>query len=505
MGNPHDFCLFRTTRGDWLLHSESHNIFKVSSRVSSGLSPAPQQPLLNEDLIDFSDDITVLQGMGLLADYNRKRLAAASATDGATLALNINLTAVCNLGCSYCFAKGGDYGRITGRLNEGADVDSILDFVRRNASFGETVRFEFFGGEPMMNFPTIEALCERSQALSEELGIVFLYRISTNLTTRLSERELGLFERFRFTVSVSIDGPETTHDRNRPNKAGRGSFGAIIDNCRKVRERSDQITLVARMTYVPHPNTSLVSDVEALHALDMFDWFQILPATVSEELVETVFADAFGDLPYDEVCRRCAEKVDLEFERLGERYVSLFQPHNRFRGVLEIETIIRMLLEGEVANGHCSGGRNYFTFSPDRSIMPCHRLVGEAKFQVGSFGGAPEEAGVAPWRLGINETPVCQDCSIRYICGGGCKQENFVGTGSINLPDLEKCRFQFRLVHCAVQAIADSDPAFLARRRDVLNDLFVSCGRPTLASGRRHDLPPPDALKHFTPLERAFG
>jgi radical SAM protein with 4Fe4S-binding SPASM domain len=254
------------------------------------------------------------------------------------------------------------------------------------------------------------------------------------------------------------------------------------------------------MTYVPHPNTSLVSDVEALHALNIFDWFQILPATVSEELVETVFADAFEHLPYDEICRRCADKVDLEYERLAERYASLFRPDNRFRGVLEIETIVRMLLEGEVANGHCSGGRNYFTFSPDRSIMPCHRLVGEAQFKVADFGGAPGDDAVAPWRLGINETPVCRDCSIRYICGGGCKQENFVGTGSINLPDAEKCRFQFRLVHCAVQAIADSDSDFRARRRDVLSDLFVSCGRPTLASGRRHD-PPPHSLTHLTPLE----
>ncbi|MER9680383.1 SPASM domain-containing protein [Mesorhizobium sp. M0184] len=450
------------------------------------------------------DDLEAMAESGLLSDYNRRRLTAARPTDGAMLALNINLTAICNLGCTYCFAKGGDYGRITGKLNEGADVESILQFVKQNAARGETVRFEFFGGEPMINFSTIEALCWRSEALGAEQGIRFLYRISTNLTMRLTERELELFARFRFTVSVSIDGSEATHDRNRPNKAGRGSFRAILDNCYKVRERSDDITLVARMTYVPHPDSSLVADVEALYAFNIFDWFQILPATVSRELVRTVFADAFGDLAYSEICRLCADKVDSEYKLLGEIYMLLFRPGNRFRGVLEIETVIRMLLEGEVANGHCSGGRNYFTFSPDHSIMPCHRLVGEAEFRVGAFGGTIDGEAVAPWRLGINDTPVCRDCAIRYICGGGCKQENFVATADINRPDPEKCRFQFRLVHCAIQAIAESDAAFRARRRGVLRDLFVSCGRPTLSSGRSEEVPAPDRLTHLIPLLHAF-
>lgn len=505
MAGHHNFHLFDTTAGRWLLHAESHHLFKVHDSPRSSVSPNAEVAFQSVWPDDWDNDLQFLRDSGMLEDFNRTRLAHSDPTDGAPLALNINLTATCNLGCSYCFAQGGDYGRIKGKLDDTADVESILEFVRRNAKAGETVRFEFFGGEPMLNFGAIETLCQRSEELAAERQIRFVHRISTNLTTRLGERELGLFERFGFIVSVSIDGAEETHDRNRPSKAGRGSFRAILDNCRKVRERSERITLVARMTYVPHPRSSLIADVEALHGLNIFDWFQILPATVSEEFVRTVFADAFDGLSYAEICTLCADKVDREYERLGERYLSLFMPENRFRGILEIETVIRMLLEGEVANGHCSGGRNYFTFSPDRSIMPCHRLVGEEGFQAGVFGADLNEAAVAPWRRSVNDLPVCRDCAIRYICGGGCKQENFVATGEINLPDPEKCRFQFRLVHCAVQALAESRPAFRARRRDALRDLFVSCGRPTLASGRGPTPPALDRLIHLTPLECISG
>lgn len=499
MLHGNDFHLFRTGLGSWLFHAESHNLFQVSPAAADRMVPDGAHGL-DLDLQALRDDFAVLAHAGYLAGYNRERLAEAAPTDGADLALNINLTASCNLGCTYCFAKGGDYGRIRGKLSKDFDVDAILQFVEEQASPGEKVRFEFFGGEPMMNFDTIEALCKRSTDLAETRGLRFLYRISTNLTTRLSDRELSLFERFGFTVSVSIDGGEATHNRNRPNKAGRGSYRAIAENCRKVRGRSENITLVARMTYVPYPGSSLVADIEALHALNIFDWFQVLPATVSAELVATVFGDVFGDRPYQEICHICAEKVDREYERLADQYLALFQSHNRFRGILEIETIVRMILEGEVANGHCSGGRNYFTFSPDQSIMPCHRLVGEADFQVGSFSGGLEAPATLPWRRGINETPVCRDCSIRYICGGGCKQENFVGAGDIHRPDPEKCRFQFRLVHAAVQAVAHSTGDFRARRRDALKDLFVSCGRPTLRTARHHDPPAPDALTYLTPL-----
>lgn len=503
VGDLRDFAVFETTKGAWLLHAESHNLFKISDKISPVENSAAARPSPDFILQSLAGDLEVLAAAGFLASYNATRLESARPTEGAPLALNINLTALCNLGCTYCFAQGGDYGRITGKLNTTVDVDDILAFIAGNASSGDAVRFEFFGGEPMMNFDTIEALCLRSEELAKELDIRFHYRISTNLTTRLTERELALFERFRFTVSVSIDGPQATHDRNRPNKAGRGSFAAILNNCRAVRERSDDITLVARMTYVPHPDSSLVDDVEALHSMNLFDWFQILPVTVSKELVGSVFGDAFGDLSFDEVCRVCAEKVDREYERLGEGYAALFRDDNRFQGILEIETVIRMILEGEVANGHCSGGRNYFTFSPDRSIMPCHRLVGERGFQAGTFGEPLDEAALGPWRLSINETPVCRDCSIRYICGGGCKQENFVATGAVNRPDPEKCRFQFRLVQCAIQALADSGSAFRTRRRDALRDLFVSCGRPTLKNGRPATLSS-SSLEHLATLDHAF-
>ena len=71
-------------------------------------------------------DWDALVAAGIISADNTARTRAASFLDGANLAININLTAFCNLGCSYCFADGGDYGRIKGRM----EADMVGEILR---------------------------------------------------------------------------------------------------------------------------------------------------------------------------------------------------------------------------------------------------------------------------------------------------------------------------------------------------------------------------------------
>ena len=49
--------------------------------------------------------------------------------DGTTSRININLTAFCNLECSYCFADGGDFGRIKGLDGEARRSTTSSTFI----------------------------------------------------------------------------------------------------------------------------------------------------------------------------------------------------------------------------------------------------------------------------------------------------------------------------------------------------------------------------------------
>lgn len=444
---------------------------------------------------------------GVISDVNRYRLAASSFSDGANLAININLTAFCNLGCTYCFADGGDYGRIKGRM-ESETVEYIFNFIREHVTESRIVRFEFFGGEPLLNFERIKEVCDYSDVVSRETGIKFIYRISTNLTV-MPEGVLELFADKQFIVSVSIDGGRETHDHNRPTKGGHGSFEKIINNCQLVRKASDEITLVARMTVVGD-KVSITENVRELLAYNIFDYFQIYPGVVPVELNEIFSSSSLVNIERGPVTGTAAPKtscassgkntVDPTFYRqLAEFfaiYPTLFSPDNRFRGVLEYERFADMILNGKMALSYCSGGRDYYTFSPDDSIMPCHRLVGEVEFQAGS-GPEGLKADLSAWRLSVDEHPTCSRCWIRYVCGGGCKQENFIATGSLTEPNPEMCQSQIQLVENVVQMLARQDKSYRERDRVPLEDLFISCGRPTVINLRDANVIKPDNLKHF--------
>jgi radical SAM protein with 4Fe4S-binding SPASM domain len=439
-------------------------------------------------------DWDALVGAGIISADNTARTRAASFMDGANLAINVNLTAFCNLGCSYCFADGGDYGRIKGRM-EADMVSEILAFARAHVTSSQTVRFEFFGGEPLLNFPRIVELCEGAQAVERETGIHFIHRISTNLTV-LPEGSCDLFARHRFIVSVSIDGDETTHDANRPTKGGKGSWARIIENCRTVRASSDDITMVARMTVVGS-KPALRDNVLALWQLNLFDYFQIYPGVVPASRSEILDG---GAKPSTGSPKTMSADFLGQLADFVEFYPSLFSWNNRFKGVLEYERIADMLLAGKVALSFCSGGRNYFTFSPDRSIMPCHRLVGDVSFRLGESDKGLSGQGLDRWRLPIDDHPVCSQCWVRYICGGGCKQENLQATGDMNDPSREGCAYQMQLVENVLRHVERTDAAYRSRSRAPLDNLFVSCGRPVVVNLRVPEAEMPGDVRAFRAL-----
>lgn len=472
-----------------------------------------------------------LTSLGMVAEDNRDVLRQSTHQDGADLAVNINMTNICNLACTYCFAAGGDYGRITDAMGH-ESVDHVFDFIDRNITPSRSVRLEFFGGEPLANYPIMKEICERSERVAAEQGIRFVYRISTNLTL-MPKGVLDLFAKHEFIVSVSIDGCREVQDLNRPAKGGQGSYDRVMKNVMAVREASDDITLVARMT-VAQREPSLLDNMMELYKLNIFDYFQIYPGVFPAEddvpgadgaNVPKAPAPVFVEIgmrpdaesapvPVSSGCGSgpsnapgqrhinffLQEGMVEQFRDFLRAYPGLFTPENRFKGVLEYERAVQFVLDGQAALSFCSGGRTYYTHSPDHSISPCHRLVGEPAFDVGvGEEGLTREH--EEWRLPVDNHPVCGRCWARYLCGGGCRQENYVASGDINVLNDESCRYQLLLAEEVLRMMGRSSSEYRNRDRKRFEDMFVSCGRPALPSGRTE--PEQAALSgftHFLPL-----
>src|ERR1700691_292317 len=115
----------------------NHRIFLTSADLGKRLESGLDQ-MTGEEAQEWS----TLEQNGLLTDVHRERLATSTYEDGANLALNINLTGSCNVACTYCFADGGDYGRIYKKM-EVHTVDYIFEFIRKHVTKSRRVRFEF--------------------------------------------------------------------------------------------------------------------------------------------------------------------------------------------------------------------------------------------------------------------------------------------------------------------------------------------------------------------------
>lgn len=86
----------------------------------------------------------------------------------------------------------------------------------------------FFGGEPLLNMPCIEAvdnffvdLVENSQIIEKPR-----YTLVTN-GTLITESIAEYLARIQVQITVSIDGPEIINDVNRIDNSGKGSFNRI--------------------------------------------------------------------------------------------------------------------------------------------------------------------------------------------------------------------------------------------------------------------------------------
>ena len=144
---------------------------------------------------------------------------AASLHDIASLQLV--LTAACNLRCSYCYQTNKHNRRIEWDVVRPA-LDRLLTSTRSD------VQVLFIGGEPLLEFPTIEQAVAYLHASKRPDMNIRLALITNGLL--LGEREIQFLVKHRFYVKVSFDGvPAAQAER------GLHTFGklnALLDDLR---------------------------------------------------------------------------------------------------------------------------------------------------------------------------------------------------------------------------------------------------------------------------------
>ena len=148
------------------------------------------------------------------------------------------VTEDCNLRCNYCFEE-----HFKTKMSI-ETANTIVEYLYQNAlSTGHnSVSFNIFGGEPLMNLDVVEAIFKNIEKHKNNkiFKDIFPYITITTNGTIFNDRYEYLLKKFAMSLPVSIqisfDGIKEAQDAERCFENGSGSFDIITSNFKKYKK-----------------------------------------------------------------------------------------------------------------------------------------------------------------------------------------------------------------------------------------------------------------------------
>lgn len=166
-------------------------------------------------------------------------------------------TTFCNIDCRYCYLPARSRSV---RMSLGT-VAAVLPNLAASGLTGRRMTAVWHAGEPLavpLEFYRDAFRVLRGHGVE---GLTLSQAIQTN-GTLITDAHCELFRRESVHVSVSIDGPEFLHDRNRVGRDGRGTFARVMNGVRLLRRHAIPFNAICVLT------------AEALdHADAVYDFF----------------------------------------------------------------------------------------------------------------------------------------------------------------------------------------------------------------------------------------
>ena len=368
-------------------------------------------------------------------DYRDVELVEA----GVVKAMCLHAAHDCNLRCQYCFADTGEFHMKGRSLLPVETGKKALDWLVAHSGNRYNLEVDFFGGEPLMNFPVIVELVAYGRELERLHHKHFKFTTTTNAVA-MTDEIMDFLNREMENVVISIDGRREVHDRMRPTPNGKGSYDLIVEKARRFVKLRKQQQYYLRGTFTRH-NLDFGNDV--LHLADEgFEQLSIEPVVTTPD---QPYAIREQDLP----------TVFAEYERLGKEYLrrrANGQWFSFFHFMVDLTggPCLKKRLTG------CGAGNEYVAVTPEGDIYPCHQFVGREGMRMGSVLDDTFDTQLQK-RFQSNHVLTkekCSECWARFYCSGGCAANAHAFNGDISKPYELECQMERKRLECAMAIFA---------------------------------------------------
>lgn len=325
----------------------------------------------------------------------------------AVRALSLAVAQKCNLGCSYCYAKEGDFGGSPKNMPLQTALAAV-DLLFSETEPAERINLAFLGGEPLINRDVLRQTAQYARQRAKGRGQPIGFSITTN-GTLITPEDCDFFAAFGFAVTVSLDGSRAAHDRQRPFKGGRGSFDSIVRRLQPLLASQGAMQVTARVTVTP-------GNLELRETLDELLGLGFYSVGFSPMLASPTGAGQMSDGSLNTMLENmvaCGEEF--------ERRVTRGQPY----AFANLMTALREIHRGTHRPYPCGAGAGYFGVSADGDLAACHRFVGDQAGAMGNLALGVDRTRQAEWLRSrhVHVQQPCGSCWARYLCGGGCHHE----------------------------------------------------------------------------------
>lgn len=330
----------------------------------------------------------------------------------------LHITNKCNLRCKYCYANGGSYKLEEGIMDEHVAKQALDSFFGEADSIGLV---QLFGGEPTMNLPLIEYVCEYVKKENERRRQNTQIGIVTN-GTNVTEEFIRLIKEYSLFVTVSYDGIPEINDKLRVYQNGIGTSDTILKNIKKLREETGQPSML-EITYNQNHLDAGIS---------IMDLTRRIHKNIGEIPLHIV--PAGGGLTCDYSISDWSmfgEAVDDIFKEVKD-YADL-----QIKGFNLLLRLAGNLLSRQYSKYLCDAGIKAFSVSHTGDVYPCFIMNGKDELKMGNvsdknfFQKEAYKRVVQKFERNNKETKEeCKNCFARYSCYE-CIGLNYLETGDV--------------------------------------------------------------------------
>lgn len=386
------------------------------------------------ELKEIMEEFMVMAAEGSLFSKDEALDYYQAADTGIVKALCIHAAHDCNMGCMYCFAGTGGFGGPRGLLSPETGKKAV-DFLFSASKTRKHIEIDYFGGEPLLNFPVVKELIIYGKAKAKETGKYLKQTLTTN--TILLDEEIGSFlNQEKVSLIFSIDGRPEVHNRMRPFIGGQESYQRVSSAIKRYLALPGCHDYYVRGTFT-HFNLDFSEDVRHLVEAG-FSQVSLEPVVASPE---NEYALKEEDLPI----------LFAQYDKLAQEWLDAQEkgtPFNYFHYNISLEKgpCLPRRLSG------CGAGHEYLAVTPEGDLYPCHQFVGKPEFLLGNVetGLSRQDIRDRFIKAHVLNKGECRSCWARFFCGGGCHANAYNFNGDINYPYAMGCKLQKKRLECAI-------------------------------------------------------